>query len=34
MDWTAPSPLDYFAALVADEAGFALTEAAIAIAQD
>jgi regulator of sirC expression with transglutaminase-like and TPR domain len=30
----APSPLDYFASLVAEDAHFALLEAAIAIAQD
>jgi regulator of sirC expression with transglutaminase-like and TPR domain len=33
MDWMAPTPLDYFASLVAEDSGFALTEAAIAIAQ-
>lgn len=30
----APTPLQYFAALVAEDAGFALLEAAIAVAQD
>ena len=33
MEWSAPSPLEYFAALVAEEDGFPLTEAAAAIAQ-
>jgi regulator of sirC expression with transglutaminase-like and TPR domain len=30
----APSPLDYFAALVAEDRGFALLEAAVSVAQD
>ena len=34
MLWTAPSPLDYFGTLVADDDQFALTEAALALAQD
>lgn len=34
MLWTAPTPLDYFASLVADDDQFALTEAAVALAQD
>lgn len=34
MLWTPPTPLDYFAALVADDAGLPLTEAAISLAQD
>jgi regulator of sirC expression with transglutaminase-like and TPR domain len=34
MLWTAPTPLDYFASLVADDDHFALTEAAVALAQD
>lgn len=34
LDFTAPTPLDYFAALVADDESLPLTEAAIAIAQD
>lgn len=33
MDWTAPTPLDYFAALVAEDDSLSLTEAAIAVAQ-
>lgn len=33
MDWTAPTPLDYFAALVVQDEGLPLTEAAVAIAQ-
>lgn len=33
MDWSVPTPLDYFAALVAQDDGFALTEAAVAVAQ-
>jgi regulator of sirC expression with transglutaminase-like and TPR domain len=33
MDWTVPTPLDYFASLVAEDSGFALTEAAVAIGQ-
>lgn len=34
MQLLQPTPLQYFAALVADDASFALTEAAISIAQD
>ncbi|MDP4300967.1 SirB1 family protein [Leptothrix discophora] len=34
MLWTAPTPLDYFASLVADDDQFALTEAAASLAQD
>jgi regulator of sirC expression with transglutaminase-like and TPR domain len=34
MKWTAVSPLDYFALLVADDARFPLLEAAASIAQD
>ena len=34
MEWKAPSPLDYFAALVAQDDGFPLTEAAASLAQD
>ncbi len=34
MNWTAVTPIDYFAALVAEDEGFALTEAAISVAQD
>lgn len=34
MLWTAPTPLDYFASLVADDDQFALTEAAVSLAQD
>jgi len=33
MDWSVPTPLDYFAALVAQDDGFALTEAAVAVGQ-
>jgi regulator of sirC expression with transglutaminase-like and TPR domain len=33
MDWTAPTPLDYFTSLVAQDSGFALTEAAVALGQ-
>lgn len=33
MDWSVPTPLDYFAALVADDDSLPLTEAAVAIAQ-
>ncbi|MEY8879067.1 MAG: SirB1 family protein [Leptothrix sp. (in: b-proteobacteria)] len=34
MLWTAPTPLDYFASLVSEDSSFALTEAAISLAQD
>jgi regulator of sirC expression with transglutaminase-like and TPR domain len=34
MEFQIPTALDYFAALVADDAGFSLTEAAVSIAQD
>lgn len=34
MNWTVVTPIDYFAALVAEDEGFALTEAAISVAQD
>ncbi|MEX8497410.1 MAG: SirB1 family protein [Leptothrix ochracea] len=34
MNWTVVTPIDYFAALVAEDEGFALTEAALSIAQD
>jgi len=33
MDWSAPTPLDYFATLVAEDESLSLTEAAVAIAQ-
>jgi regulator of sirC expression with transglutaminase-like and TPR domain len=33
MDWTVPTPLDYFASLVAEDSGFALTESVAAIGQ-
>ncbi|EIM31335.1 hypothetical protein LepocDRAFT_00000620 [Leptothrix ochracea L12] len=34
MNWTVVTPIDYFTALVAEDEGFALTEAAVSIAQD
>jgi regulator of sirC expression with transglutaminase-like and TPR domain len=34
MSWTVLTPIDYFAALVAEDAGFALTEVAVSLAQD
>jgi regulator of sirC expression with transglutaminase-like and TPR domain len=34
LSWSRPSPLDYFAALVADDAGFPLLEATVAVAMD
>ncbi len=34
LSWSHPSPLDYFAALVADDAGFPLLEATVAVAMD
>jgi len=34
MSWTVLTPTDYFAALVAEDEGFALTEVAVSLAQD
>ncbi len=34
LNWSHPSPLEYFAALVADDVGFPLLEATVAVAMD